>query len=115
MEIDATGNIGIGCTPQSDARLTVNGVVKAKKVNVTLSGFPDYVFKPDYKLQSLSEVEAFIQAHGHLPEVPTEQQVLENGLDVGDTQALLMKKVEELTLYIIKMEKRIAELEKGGK
>jgi hypothetical protein len=106
-----SGSVGIGCKPLTDATLAVNGTVKAKKVSVTMLGFPDYVFAADYQLRPLSEVESFINEHKHLPEVPSEKEVVANGLDIGDTQALLMKKMEEMTLYIIQLEKRVNELE----
>ncbi|MDR2980380.1 MAG: hypothetical protein LBV02_08090 [Bacteroidales bacterium] len=60
----------------------------------------------------LQEVERFMKANRHLPEIPSEQEILENGLDVAEMNALLLKKVEELTLYIIELEKRVTEVEK---
>jgi hypothetical protein len=105
--------MGIG-TSNVDAAiaLKVNGTIVAKEVSVTLSNFPDYVFKKDYKLMPLSEVEAYIQKWSHLPSVPSEKQVLEEGLKLADMNKLLLQKVEELTLYIIEQDKRISELEK---
>jgi hypothetical protein len=98
------GNVGIGTTnPQ--AKLAVNGDIFSKKVKVTQTGWPDYVFKPTYKLPSLEEVEAFIKQYNHLPEVPSAQEVEKNGLDVGESQAILLKKIEELTLYVIELKK----------
>ncbi len=84
-----------------------NGVVTAKKIKVTLTGWPDYVFEPGYKLPDLKEVERFIQLNKHLPGVPTAKEVEKNGNDVGETQSILLKKVEELTLYIIEQNKSI--------
>ncbi|MGB4850578.1 MAG: hypothetical protein WBP41_21810, partial [Saprospiraceae bacterium] len=74
-------------------------------------GFPDYVFAPDYKSLSLSEVERFIQLHHHLPNIPSASEVEENGLAVGEMQSKMMEKIEELTLYIIELNKRIESLE----
>jgi hypothetical protein len=87
--------------------------LKFKKVKVTLEAFPDYVFKPNYKLRSLKETEEFIAQNGHLPEVPCAEEVAENGADLGELNKILLKKVEELTLHLIRMQKEIEELKKG--
>ena len=92
--------------------LKVNGTIVAKEVSVTVNGFPDFVFKKDYKLMPLNELEAFIQKWSHLPSIPAEKQVLEEGLNLAEMNKLLLQKVEELTLYIIDQEKRICDLEK---
>lgn len=73
--------------------------------------WPDYVFKSDYKLLPLKEVENFITKNGHLPNVPSEEEVIENGVSLGDMQAKLLEKIEEMTLHMIQMQKRIDELE----
>ena len=100
------GNFGIGTTnPQ--AKLAVNGDIFSKKVKVMQTGWPDYVFEPSYKLLSLKEVEAFIQQYKHLPDVPTAKEVEKNGLDIGENQATLLQKIEELTLYAIEQDKKI--------
>jgi hypothetical protein len=112
------GNIGIGITTPSE-KLSVNGNIKAKKLIVTQTGWSDYVFADDYKLRSLSSLELFIKQNKHLPEVPSAKEVEEKGISVGENQALLLKKIEELTLYLIeikkennKMKKEIGELKK---
>ena len=94
----------------ANLRLSVNGNVYAKKVKVTTTGWPDYVFNPKYKLPSLSELESFIQKNKHLPDVPSAAEVEANGLDLGDNQAILLKKIEELTLYIIDINKKVEKL-----
>ena len=105
------GNVGIGTTTP-DAKLAVNGKIHAKEVKVDLQGWPDYVFKPEYDLKSLEAVEAHIAEKGHLPNIPSEQEMVENGLELGEMNQLLMEKIEELTLYTIEQEKRIKALEK---
>jgi hypothetical protein len=106
------GNVGIGTTnPQ--AKLAVNGDIFSKKVKVTLSGWSDYVFQPEYRLRPLSEVEQYINQYHHLPEVVSAAEVEKNGLDVGDNQATLLKKIEELTLYMIEQSKKQQKLEEN--
>jgi hypothetical protein len=107
----SNGNVGIG-TANPTEKLSVNGNIKAQKLIVTQNGWADYVFDSSYQLRPLSLVEQFIKEHKHLPEVPTNNEVEKNGIDVGETQALLLKKVEELTLYIIEQNKQMTELKK---
>jgi hypothetical protein len=69
------------------------------------TNWPDYVFEPEYKLPSLLELEQYIKANKHLPEVPSAEQVKENGLSVGEMNAILLMKVEELTLHLIELKR----------
>ncbi|MCK9403723.1 MAG: hypothetical protein M0Q26_10030 [Chitinophagaceae bacterium] len=94
------GNVGIGTISPSE-KLSVNGNIRTKKLIVTQTGWSDYVFGKNYKLRSLQNLEAFINQYKHLPEVPTAKEVETKGISVGDNQALLLKKIEELTLYVI--------------
>lgn len=89
-----------------------NGNVKATEVRVKVPIFPDYVFEKDYNLLPLSEVEKYIKINKHLPNIPSSEVVVKDGLALGDMQVKQMEKIEELYLYIIKLEKRITELEK---
>ena len=107
MIIKQTGNVGIGTTSPTE-KLSVNGKIRAKEVIVD-TGWSDYVFAKDYKLASLSEVEQHIQTQGHLPGVPSAQEVAEKGVSVGDMQSLLLAKIEELTLHVIHQEKTLIE------
>ncbi len=102
------GNIGIG-TNNPQSRLSVNGDLFSKKVKVTQTGWPDYVFKSDYRLLPLSQLESYIIQHKHLPGIVTEQEVSVSGVDLGDNQAALLKKIEELTLYLIEQNKKLEE------
>jgi hypothetical protein len=117
MFITHEGNVGID-QPNPTKKLEVNGTIRSKEVIVE-TGWPDYVFANDYNLLPLSELEKYIAKHHHLPEVPSEAEVAENGVALGEMNATLLKKIEELTLHIIDQNKRIEELEKrigsGGK
>lgn len=109
LVINDIGNIGVGITNPSE-KFSVNGNISAKKIIVTQSGWSDYVFANDYKLRSLSALEAFVKQNKHLPEMPSAKEVEEKGISVGDNQALLLKKIEELTLYVIRQQKEIEDL-----
>lgn len=94
----------------ADAQLSVDGKVLAKSVYVNTTTWADYVFANDYKLPKLSDVETFYKENKHLPEIPSEKEVIENGVNVAEMNKLLLKKVEELTLYIVDQNKKIEEL-----
>jgi hypothetical protein len=99
----------------SDYKLAVNGNIIANKIVVKQFPWADFVFKPEYKLPPLSIVEQHIKEKGHLQDIPSEKEVNEKGLDLGDMNAKLLQKIEELTLYIIAQEKRIQKLEEQSK
>jgi hypothetical protein len=107
------GSVGIGtATLPAGAKLAVNGHIYSTKLKVTQTGWPDYVFENDYELSNLQDVEAYIKANKHLPGVLSASDVEKDGLDVGDNQVALLKKIEELTLYIIEMKKQIDKQQK---
>lgn len=124
MSINENGKVGIGTT-NPDEKLTVKGKIHAEEVRVDLSVPPDYVFqkyytgvsilKESYKMLTLEEVEEFTKKNHHLPEVPSAKQIQKEGLNLKQMTALLLQKVEELTLYTIEQEKRIKVLEKNKK
>lgn len=95
-------------------RLYVKEGILTEKVKVALSSdavqWPDYVFEEGYKLRSIQEVAQFIKAHKHLPDVPSACEVKSNGIDVSQSDAILLRKLEELTLYAIQMKKRNQQL-----
>ena len=100
------GNVGIGTTSPIE-KLEVNGTIRSKKVKVEATGWPDYVFSKGYELRTLNELEQFIKANKRLPEVPSAHEIEVNGLDLGEMDGTLLKKVEELTLYLIEQNKRL--------
>ncbi len=87
--------------------VSVNGTVKCKKARVTVEDFPDFVFEKNYDLPALEEVERHINENGHLKDIPKEAEVMENGLDLGEINVKLLQKVEELTLYVIELNKQL--------
>lgn len=111
--LDNTGNISIGNTYKvaTGYKLSVQGKVMCEELKVELNGnWPDYVFKKDYPLKDLDDLEKYIQANDHLPGVPSAAAIETNGIEVGGMQKKLMEKVEELSLYIIQLHKEIDQL-----
>lgn len=100
-------NVGIGTTTTGSHRLAVEGSIGARRVKVELNSWSDFVFDSDYELKSLNEVERFIADNGHLPDVPSEEEVLGQGVSLGEMDAKLLQKIEELTLYLIEQNKVI--------
>lgn len=105
-------SLAIGTTNDHGYKLAVNGNILAQKLRITQTGWPDYVFHQNYKLSSLQYIEAFIKRNNHLPGVPSAKEVEQKGLDVGDNQAMLLQKIEELTLYLIEQNKKLEALQK---
>lgn len=108
MVIDSRGNVGIGTMTPSEA-LSVNGKIRAQEVKVETNNWPDYVFKQDYQLTPLTEIKTFIDQYQHLPEIPSAKEMAKEGLNLGDMNKLLIKKVEELTLYLIHQNKQLTD------
>lgn len=105
------GRVGIG-TENPQGALDVYGTIRATEVKIETTGWSDFVFDKDYQLPSLKEVEAHIKERKHLPNIPSEAQVKEEGINIGEMQAKLLQKIEELTLYVIQQEKKNIEQEK---
>lgn len=110
MVLTQNGRLGIGTT-NPDTELSVNGTIHTKEVKVDLNGWPDFVFEKDYDLRNLKELEEYINENKHLPKIPSEAEVNENGINLGEMNSRLLQKIEELTLYMIDMNKRISQLE----
>jgi len=104
MTINAEGRVGINTTNPGTYQLAVNGTIRAKELVID-TGWSDYVFEDDYKLMSLTDVNAFIEREGHLPGMPKASEVVENGIGVAEATTKLLEKVEELTLYVIQLHK----------
>jgi len=108
MRITPEGNIGIGIiNPQN--KLEVAGTIRAKEVKIESTGWADFVFGHDYELPSLKDVEKHIIEKQTLPGIPSEEEVKENGIDLGKMQIKLLQKIEELTLYTIQQQKQLEE------
>jgi len=109
LSIQPNGNVLIGKTTQTNVnyKLDVAGHIRAEKLVVNTTG-ADFVFDSTYKLPSLVEVEQFIQKNKHLPKIASANEMQTNGLDVGENQTKLLQKIEELTLYIIELDKKVA-------
>ena len=103
------GNVGIGTTDPGDYKLAVNGTIRAKEIKVE-TDWSDFVFADNYKLMPLDKLENHIKANKSLPGIPTEKEVLENGIELGEMQAKFLEKIEELTLYVIELKKENEEL-----
>ena len=135
FELNAYGNVGVGASHQnhrfnvegtsrftgavtmqssltvgSGMRCDAQGNMKVKRLRVTLTDWPDYVFGEGYRLRPLAEVEEYVKEHSHLPDVPSAAEVEAEGADLGEMNKVLLQKVEELTLYIIDLQKQINEM-----
>jgi len=98
----------LNTTDSKGYKLAVNGSAIATSVTVKANGsWPDYVFKSSFHLPSLTEVKTYVDLNHHLPEIPSEKEIAANGLNLGDINRLLIKKVEELTLYLIDKDKQL--------
>ncbi|WP_025743809.1 hypothetical protein [Aquimarina pacifica] len=108
----ASGSVGIGTTNINGYQLAVNGNIRAKEI-VVETGWADYVFNDDYVLPTLKQVEQHIEKNGHLINIPSAAEVEANGISLGEINAKLLEKIEELTLYTISQEKKIQSLQKN--
>jgi hypothetical protein len=107
LVVRSDGRIGIGTEAFADEILAINGSVRTKEVKVETANWPDYVFKKSYKLLTLDEIENFIKEKGHLPEMPSAADIEIKGQNLGEMNAKLLKKIEELTLHLIEKDKQL--------
>jgi hypothetical protein len=118
INVDGSGHVGIGTVNTSSFNFSVNGTAVFDQVNVQVfssnnpnpSPWADYVFDKDYQLPSIYSVADYIKANNHLPGIPTTAEVKKNGLDLGATQAKLLEKIEQLTLYSIQLQQQVDSL-----
>ncbi len=111
LTIRTTGEVGIG-TKSPDSKLTVKGNIHAEEVKVDLLvPGPDYVFKEGYNLKSLEEVQNYIKVHGHLPNIPSAKEMETDGIQLGEMDMKLLEKIEELTLYLLKHQIKLDQLQ----
>jgi len=108
------GNVGIGTNKPSE-KLSVNGKIRAHEIKVETANWPDYVFAKGYQLPSMAETEKYIKEKGHLPGIPSAKVVKDNGIDLGEMNAKLLQKIEELTLHLIEQKSSITELQNQNK
>jgi hypothetical protein len=110
------GNPAVVTIPNSNYKLFVETGILTEKVKVAVKNtvnWADFVFDDDYELRPIGEVETYIKENKHLPEIPSSEEVVKDGIDLGTMDAKLLQKIEELTLYIIELEKRIKTLEQN--
>ncbi len=109
------GTSAVAIPAGSTYKMAVGGGIITEKVRIATNGttfWADYVFEPNYKLRSLNEVAQYIKINKHLPDVPSTAEVQTSGIDLAQTQVMLLQKVEELTLYVIEQQKEIERLKK---
>ncbi|MCV9387446.1 hypothetical protein [Reichenbachiella ulvae] len=104
-------NVGIGVA-NPDSKLVVDGKIRSEEVKVEIVNAPDYVFSSDYQLSTLEETAAYIEENHHLPEIPSAAEMEANGVELGEMNMLLLKKIEELTLHVIELSEQNQELKK---
>jgi len=107
LRIKSDGRVGIGTSDPKGFKLAVNGSIRAKEIKVENANWPDYVFAPSHNLILLENLESYILQHKHLPEIPSAAEVNQNGFNLGEMDAKLLRKIEELTLYIITQDKEM--------
>ncbi|MBS7256145.1 hypothetical protein [Flavobacterium branchiicola] len=113
LVLSPEGNLGLGVLNPNN-KLDVNGTIHSKEVKVDMTGWSDFVFKKEYNLPTLEQVEKHIADKGHLENIPNEEEVLKNGVNLGEMNAKLLQKIEELTLYMIEMKKENEEMKKDN-
>lgn len=104
--------MGIGTTNLGTHELAVGGSIHAEEI-VVETGWADFVFEDDYQLRPLGEVAAYIDQHGRLPEVPSAAEVAAKGVPLGEAQTVLLQKIEELTLYILELDRELRALKES--
>lgn len=109
------GSVGIGTDKTAGFKLSVEGKIRAREIEVNADMWADYVFAKDYNLMPLEDLEKFIKTKNHLPNIPTAKEVAENGLNLGEMQIKQMEKIEELTLYLLEIKKQLNMVQEENK
>lgn len=113
LYITGNGQVGIGTSTPGSYQLAVEGKIGARQMQVTLANpWPDYVFYEQYPLISLPNLENYIRKNNHLPDMPSAQEVKDNGIELGQMNAKLLEKIEELTLYVVELNKKVEQQQK---
>ncbi len=112
--ITLTGKVGVNTenTTNGFALAVDGGIITTEVYIMTVENWPDFVFKNEDNMMSLSELKQFIETRHHLPDIPSEIEIQERGYEISEMQSLLLQKIEELTLYILQQEERLTQLEK---
>ncbi|MBB5649136.1 hypothetical protein [Pedobacter cryoconitis] len=115
-DMNLFGNLNIGTDVTVPGyQLQVKGKIRSQEIKVEMDNWPDYVFEPSHEKLSLTELESFIKTNKHLPEIPSVNTVIKDGINLGDMNAKLLKKIEELTLYVIELKHEVDDLKKENK
>ncbi|WP_233603746.1 hypothetical protein [Pedobacter sp. KBW01] len=110
LTVSNNGNVGIGTIYPAE-KLSVNGNIRAKEIKVEAANWPDYVFEEGYDVGTLQKLEGYIKANKHLPGMPSAKEVEANGIEVSEMLKLQQKKIEELTLQLIELNKKVLTLQ----
>lgn len=108
---DLANNVAMKINPNKS--VSFYGTIKSKEVIVTANVWPDYVFSKEYELMSLPELEQFVNENSHLPGIPTQSEAIANGVNVSEMNVKLLQKIEELTLYVIELQKQVDALKQN--
>ena len=110
MTLQPNGKFTISNGTAKLIQVETDGLLRARKVKVNMENWADYVFDKEYDLMPLNKLEYYINEHQHLPNVPSINTVINEGIDLGDMNRVLLEKIEELTLYIIEQNKEVQAL-----
>lgn len=103
-----SGEVAVGTSAvPTGYKLAVEGKIRSREVRVDQDNWADYVFKSDYYLHSLDEIQEFILENGHLPNIPSAEEVKRSGIELGEMNKLLLEKIEELTLHLIQQQQQL--------
>lgn len=111
-KMNITGNVCIGTEDDRGYKLAVNGTIRAKEIKVEANPWPDYVFENSYTPATLASIEQYIKLNKHLPEMPSATEIEQNGVNLGEMNAMPLKKIEELTLHLIEHNKKLEQQSK---